>query len=97
MRAVVGFVRVVEAHTPAGGLLLPRRFGLVDDLAVAPGARHAGIASELVHAAEVWARERRLPALEVTAWAFNVPAQRLYAKQGFTVLRHYLRKPLASE
>lgn len=94
-RAVAGFVRVLEVQTPSGGVLVSRRFGLVDDLAVAPSARRSGVASELLRVAEAWAEERGLPALEVTVWAFNGGAQELYARRGFEALRHYLRKPLA--
>lgn len=93
---VAGFARVLEVQTPEGGVLASRRFGLVDDLAVAPGARRAGVAGELLRATEEWARERGLPALEVTVWAFNAAARELYAKHGFSPLRHYLRKPLVS-
>jgi GNAT superfamily N-acetyltransferase len=91
---VSGFVRVVDVQTPGAGALASRRFGLVDDLAVATGARRAGLATELLAAAEDWTRKRGLEAMEVTVWAFNLPAQELYEKNGFGVLRHYLRKRL---
>lgn len=91
---VVGFLRVVEVRTPEGGVLLSRRFGLIEDLAVAVDHRRSGVASALLRAAEGWARERGIGALEVTVWAFNQAAQELYARQGFDPLRHYLRKPL---
>lgn len=93
-RTVVGFVRVVDVRTPDGGVLLSRRFGLIEDLAVTEGHRRSGIASALLGAAETWARERGIGALEVTVWAFNQAAQELYASQGFSPLRQYLQKTL---
>lgn len=91
---VVGLVHVVEVETPDGKILAPRRFGLVDGLIVAASHRKAGVGSELLLAAEDWARARGLNALEVTVWAFNGAAQRLYDQHGFAALRHYLRKDL---
>ncbi len=94
---VCGFVRVVATRTPEGHSLLPRSFARVDELAVALNARREGIGKLLLEAAEGWAREQQLPAMEVTVWAFNEAASQLYEKQGFGVLRRYLRKPLEPE
>jgi ribosomal protein S18 acetylase RimI-like enzyme len=91
---VVGFVRVTDVRTPENAILLSRRFGLIDDLIVTEGHRRSGIASALLRAAETWARDRGISALEVTVWAFNQAAQELYASQDFHPLRHYLRKNL---
>jgi GNAT superfamily N-acetyltransferase len=91
----IGFVRVVDVQTPDGGVLLPRRFGLVDELVVMPEHRRAGVANALLVEVEAWARQRGIGALEVTVWAFNHSARELYAKEGFSILRHYLRKSLA--
>ncbi len=91
---VSGFVRIVDVQTPDGGILAPRRFGLVDDLVVTAAAPRHGLAKALLGASEDWARERGLKALEVTVWAFNLAAEDLYRKDGFDVLRHYLRKSL---
>jgi diamine N-acetyltransferase len=91
---VGAFVRVVDTQTPEGGVLLSRRFGLVDELVVSPEYRRSGVASLLITAAEQWATEREIPALEVNVWAFNQAAQNLYAGHGFSPLRHYLRKSL---
>ncbi len=92
--AVVGFVRVIYVQTPDGGVLLPRRFALVDELVVTAAQRRTGVGTALLGAAEGWARERGLPALEVTVWEFNEPARELYAAEGFEPVRQYFRKPL---
>lgn len=91
----IGFVRVVDVQTRDGSVLLPRRFGLVDELVVMPEHRRAGVARALLVEVEAWARQRGLGALEVTVWAFNQAARELYAEEGFSILRHYLRKPIA--
>jgi len=91
----IGFARVVDVQTPDGSVLLSRRFGLVDELVVMPEHRRAGVARALLVAVEAWARQRGLGALEVTVWAFNQAARELYVNEGFSIMRHYLRKPLA--
>ena len=57
-----------------------------------PAMRRQGVGRALLDAAEAWARAQHLPAMEVTVWAFNAAASQLYEKQGFGVLRRYLRK-----
>jgi GNAT superfamily N-acetyltransferase len=78
-----------------GRFLRGLRFGLVDELVVMPNHRRTGVATALVAQVETWARERGIEALELNVWAFNQAALELYAKEGFSVLRHYLRKSLA--
>jgi GNAT superfamily N-acetyltransferase len=92
---VVGFARAIDVRTPGNGILLARRFVLVDELAVMPEHRRAGVASALLSEVEVWARQLGIDALEVTVWAFNQAASELYAQRGFSTMRHYLRKSLA--
>lgn len=94
LESIVGFLRVRDVETPGGAALLPRRYGLIDELYVEPAARGAGVAHALLLAAEVWARDRGVTALEVTVWDFNNEAQQFYEREGFGVLRHYLRKPI---
>jgi len=91
----VGFARIVDVQTPDGSVLLPRRFGLVDELVVMPEHRRAGVARALLVEAEAWARQRGIGALEVTVWAFNQAARELYVNEGFSIMRHYLRKSIA--
>ncbi len=92
--AIVGFARVMDVQTPTGSVLLSRRFAFVDELVVAKEHRRVGIASELLRVAETWASARGIPALEVTVWNFNHGAQELYANNGYSILRHYFRKPI---
>lgn len=56
--ARVGFLRIRDVTTPRNGAVAPRRFGLVDELMVDRARRREGVASELLSAAEGWARGR---------------------------------------
>jgi GNAT superfamily N-acetyltransferase len=63
-------------------------------------ARHLGVGRCLIDAAKTWARERDIPALEVSAWSFNREATDFYRRIGFepTVERFVLEtgKPVAA-
>jgi ribosomal protein S18 acetylase RimI-like enzyme len=91
---ISGFARILEVQTPVGRVLASRRFGLLDELVVARSARRQGTGTALLVACEDWARERGLPAIEVTVWAFNDAALELYENREFQMMRHYLRKQL---
>lgn len=90
--SVIAFLRVRDLQTAGGPALLPRRYGVIDELYVDPVARGSGVAHTLIAAAEAWGRDRGVSALEVTVWDFNSDAHRLYEREGFGVLRRYLRK-----
>jgi ribosomal protein S18 acetylase RimI-like enzyme len=91
---ISGFARILEIQTPVGRVLASRHFGLLDELVVARSARRQGTGTALLVACEDWARERGLPAIEVTVWAFNDAARELYENREFQVIRHYYRKQL---
>jgi len=95
-RAVAGFVRVLDVQTPDGGVLLPRRYGLVDELVVAEPFRRQGLAQKLLDSAEAWAGQRGIAALEVVVWAFNRAAAELYEKHGYAPFRRYYRKSIGA-
>jgi GNAT superfamily N-acetyltransferase len=67
----------------------------VDELSVTGEVRGMGVGRMLMSAAEEWARGAGYPELWVAAWAFNVPASSLYARQGFEPLNTRFRKRLA--
>jgi GNAT superfamily N-acetyltransferase len=52
------------------------------DIRVAPDARGQGVGSVLFQAAEAWARARGCRQLKIETQNINVPACRLYARQG---------------
>lgn len=73
-------------------LLKPRRYAMVDTLAVAEGWRSQGIGQKLMKQAESWATERGLTDIELSVWEFNQRAFALYEKLGYRTTRRYMSK-----
>jgi GNAT superfamily N-acetyltransferase len=55
----------------------------VADLAVADGARRAGVGTALMQAAESWARELGMGVLSLDVWSSNETALRFYRHLGY--------------
>ena len=55
----------------------------VEDLRVAPAHRRRGVATKLIERAEAEAAERRFDAIGLGVDVGNVPARRLYAREGY--------------
>jgi diamine N-acetyltransferase len=91
-----GLIYVRERHTPDITLLVPRRYAVIDSLAVLPWAQQSGVASALLVCAEVWARERGLERIELGVYEFNSRARTLYERMGYQVVRHEMAKRLAT-
>lgn len=82
-----GFLAYIGGR-PAGVLLLSagwNRLASIDDIAVDRCQRRRGVASELLAAAESWARRRGLAGLRLETQNTNVAACRLYEHYGFTL------------
>jgi ribosomal protein S18 acetylase RimI-like enzyme len=77
----VGFVQLYPAFSSTAPR--PRRLWLLNDLYVAPEARHGGIARALMAAARRMAEETGACGLELVTARTNVIAQRLYESLGW--------------
>jgi GNAT superfamily N-acetyltransferase len=77
---------VVAFDTPGVYKLEERKdIAAVWDLRVHPAHRHKGIGSRLFGEAISWAKDKKCHLLKVETQNINVPACRLYAKQGCTL------------
>lgn len=94
---VAGFVQVRLPRPPEQpSMLKPRLLGYVGELGVAEDARGTGLGSQLLEAAEHWARLAGAPAMMVDTGAKNSQAQRFYrARMGYRDIGMMLIKPLS--
>jgi ribosomal protein S18 acetylase RimI-like enzyme len=93
---LVGFVHVLVKDVPVIPIFVPRRYALIDNLAVKRAHRRGGVGRALMKRAEAWARAKGATSVELNVYAFNRPAQGFYRKLGYETLRHYLRKSLGT-
>lgn len=87
---LVGLIQVMlrERRPP----MVPRRFAVVDAVAVAAGYRGAGIGRRLMAAAEDWARERGASEVWLDVWEFNVEAIGFYEALGYETVSRRIRR-----
>ena len=78
---------------PAGSMRAARRSAAIG-IAVDEGWRGRGIGTALMDAAEAWAHEMGLDALELDVADPNGDARRLYERLGYGMVAHTLVKPL---
>ena len=84
---VVGLVRVQaleRAEVPDVPALTPRRYAMVQELAVAQTHQRRGIGTRLMTEAHRWARDRGVTEVGLSVYEFNQPALRLYSKLGYS-------------
>lgn len=83
---LVGFVTVRMEQAPEEPILHPRRFAMVDMLAVGHDRQRAGIGRALMEAVHAWATKRGLPEVQLNVWEFNERAIGFYQALGYTTL-----------
>jgi GNAT superfamily N-acetyltransferase len=94
---VAGFVEVLLRRPPEQpSMIKPRLLGYVRELGVSEDARGTGIGSQLMEAAEEWARSAGAQAMMVDTGAKNSQAQRFYRERmGYRDIGVILIKPLS--
>ncbi len=87
-----GLVLVQLRESPPIPIIMPRRYAIVDNLAVTRAHRLCGVAQALMERAHAWAREQGVHEIELNVFEFNAAARALYDKLGYvTVTRRMSR------
>ena len=94
---VVGYATVQLHETRPYPVVRPRRFAVIDEIAVAESAQRQGIGRLLIDAAVGWARERGASAIELNVFEFNEAALAFYEDVGFTSIARRLALPLGGQ
>lgn len=91
---LVGFVTVRTDSAPAGEILQPRDFAVVDLLAVRSDRRRHGIGRSLMQGAHNWAGVRQLGHVSLNVWEFNQPGIGFYQALGYQTVSRQMKYPL---
>jgi len=91
---IIGLVHVLIRQTPPVLIMVPRRYAVLENLAVRDGYRHLGVGTSLLERAHQWALGKELSQIESNVWEFNEEAIAFYKKQGYTTARRSISRPL---
>ena len=91
---VVGLVSVELRSPPEYPILVPRRFGYVEDLVVDAEARRRGVGRALMAAAEAWIVSQGGSECRLNVYSFNAAALALYEELGYEPLSVQLSKAM---
>lgn len=91
---IIGLLIGCMRDTPPVSILVPRRTGYIDNLAVRRDRRRQGVGQAMMQQAEEWARRHGAEALELNVFSFNQGAIRFYEELGYETLMQRMAKKL---
>jgi len=91
---VVGFVHVAIRETSPIPIFVPRRYGVIDTIAVDADLRLAGIGRALMDSAHKWALDKGASAVELNVYEFNEGALSFYHALGYEPVSRQLSRQL---
>lgn len=94
---LAGYIHAILRDTPDAAVLVPRRFAMIDSMAVGASQRRKGIGQALIAQVQCWAREQGAASLDLNVYEFNRDALLFYESLGFTTLRRWMSMPLEDE
>lgn len=91
---LVGLIVVVMRDAADIPILVPRRYAVIDNIAVRRDMRRNGIGKALMEAAHGWAWEQGATSVELNVFTFNQAAVRFYESLGYEIVSHKMRRQL---
>ncbi|MCP4536222.1 MAG: GNAT family N-acetyltransferase [Chloroflexi bacterium] len=91
---IVGFLQAYVQEAPDISLFVPRRYAVIDNVAVEKKYRRSGVGQALIEKAERWARDNEASQIELNVWEFNTGAAAFYDKLGYETARRTMWKSL---
>ncbi len=91
---IVGLVQAYIREAPDISLFVPRRYAVIDNVAVAEEFRRLGVGQALIERAERWAKDKKADQIELNVWEFNAGAIAFYDKLGYETARRTMWKSL---
>ena len=81
---VVGYAVQLLRHREPHPIVRERTWWEIDNLGVAAAHRNRGIGTALIQTIVEDARQTGIPDVELSSWAFNTAAHRVFERAGFT-------------
>lgn len=94
---LAGFVKVMVVESPAIPIAVPRRYAVVDNLAVRQELQRSGIGRALMQAASRWAVARGATSMELNVYEFNTAAVAFYQALGYETHSRRMSRPLEQD
>jgi ribosomal protein S18 acetylase RimI-like enzyme len=91
---VAGFVNVVLRDAAPLPIFVPRRFAVVDNLAVKKKFQRSGVGQALMAEAERWAKYNGAIEIELNVYEFNEEAIAFYERLGYETFSRRMSKVL---
>jgi ribosomal protein S18 acetylase RimI-like enzyme len=89
---IVGLLSGLVRQNPDLPRFVPRRWLVVDNVAVLNAYRRMGIGRALMQQAHAWAQAQGLAEVELSVWEFNEDATAFYEQLGYTTIVRRLWK-----
>jgi ribosomal protein S18 acetylase RimI-like enzyme len=91
---IIGIIHVSIRESPEIPIMVKRRYGYIDDIAIAKEFRNSSIGKTLMREVERWAIQKNVSQLELNVWDFNQNAFAFFQKLGYTAVRHIMGKSI---
>ncbi len=91
---IIGLVHVLIRQTLPIPIMVPRRYAVLENLAVREGYRRLGVGTSLLERTHNWALNREISQIESNVWEFNQEAIAFYRNEGYTTSRRWISRPL---
>ena len=91
---LAGFIHAIMRDTPPLPIMVPRRYAVVDTMAVRQDSRRIGIGQALMDKACQWAAGKGAAAMELNVYRFNEGAIAFYQALGYQAVRQQMSKAL---
>lgn len=89
---LIGFVHAYVRQSPDVPILVPRKFGIIEDLLVTKDSRKKGVGQQLMEKARQWILDQGADLIELNVWEFNTQARTFYEKLGYQTVSRKMWK-----
>jgi ribosomal protein S18 acetylase RimI-like enzyme len=91
---ILGAIHCRIQSSTENPILVPRKYALIENIAVASDHRRRGIGEALMKRAEQWAKSLGAVSIELTVWEFNQTAKDFYYQLDYRPIRQRMSKEL---